>query len=395
MHESGEPPAPNNNIQSRLTRFPTSPLSSCHQKQRQIRPETRVARLAQLSQFPFPMGYYTSIAELQRAGIVVRASEAVAVVQKLINERPPGRPKPPFAPPSTRNVLVDDQGNVACTGCDVKPAVSEIAILLEAMLPPGTRMPGSLHYTIARALLNVDAPPFGSIEELSSALRRFERNDRDHVIRGLVMRAREASAGDAHASIIPFRSPAAMRVKTERRRPVSAALAAELRRELRRADLERYARRAASTIPDLRGALAQHKQPISVVAAGVAAGILLIASGEVMQVRGAVEEWSLPHVAVPAPQIPAAVSAFPVPSDFFDQAIVPRSRPPAISAPANPLSRQASYATSDRRPAATNRPRKLRVERDVPATPRPSGSGVLSRLRLQWVRSLFTYRRDL
>jgi hypothetical protein len=351
--------------------------------------------LAQLSQWSLSMGYYTSIAELQRAGIAIRASEAVAVVQKLINERPITAPKPPFAPPSTHNVLVYEQGNVACSGCDVKPAVSEIAILLEAMLPPGTRMPGALHYTIARALLNVEAPPFGSIEEFSSALQRFERNDRDQVIRELVMRAQAADTGGAHASIIPFKSPAALRVKTERRRPVPAAHAAELRRELRRADLERYAHRAASTLPDLRGALAEHKRSIGVVGAGVAAGILLIASGEVMQVSGAVDEWSLPHVAVPTPQIPAALSAYPPPSDFFDEVIVPRSAPPAISAPAAPVSRQAAYATNDRRPAASGRPRKLRVERAEPAPRRPSGSGVLSRLRLQWVRSLFTYRRDL
>src|SRR5438046_7617441 len=153
---------------------------------------------------------------------------------------------------------------------------------------------------MARALLNVDAPPFGSIEELSLALTRFERHDRDHVVRDLVTRARALAGGESHAAIIPFKhSPSTVRVKTERRRPVPAALAAELRRELRRADLNRYARQAAATIPDLRGALAEHKRPIGVVAAGVAAGGLLIASGRGRQVRGQGVGWSVPRVALP------------------------------------------------------------------------------------------------
>ena len=341
------------------------------------------------------MGHHTTIAELQRAGIVIRASEAIAIVQKLINERPIAPPHPPYAPPSPDNVIVDELGNVTCRGCDVKPAVSEIAIFLEEMLPPGTRLSGALRYTMARALLNVDAPPFGSIEELSLALTRFERHDRDHVVRDLVTRARALAGRESHAAIIPFKhSPSTVRVKTERRRPVPAALAAELRRELRRADLDRYARQAASTIPDLRGALAEHKRPIGVVAAGVAAGVLLIASGEVMQVSGEVVEWSLPRVAMPAPQIPEAVSAYPPPSDFFDPSM-PNALPPAIVAPAGPLSRQASFAMGDRRLAATRRMHKVRAERTARAARRPSGIGVLSRLRLQWVRGLFTYRRDL
>src|SRR5207249_12029846 len=56
--------------------------------------------LAQVSQLLVPMGHHTTIAELQRAGIVIRASEAIAIVQKLINERPIAPPHPPYAPPS-------------------------------------------------------------------------------------------------------------------------------------------------------------------------------------------------------------------------------------------------------------------------------------------------------
>ena len=349
-----------------------------------------MARLARLSQFLLLMGDEISIAELQRAGIGIRAGEAIAIVQKLINGQPCARPQPPFAPPSPKNVLLDEEGNVACQGCDVKPAVSEIGVLLEAMLPPGTRLAGALQYTIARALLNVDAPPFDSIEELSSALARFERHDRDHVLRELVTRARAAADGDAHAAIIPFKhSPASGRVKGERRRPMPAVLAADLRRELRRADLENYAHRAASTIPDLRVALAGHKRSIGTIAAGLTAGLLLIASGEVMRVDGAAAENDtlLPPVTSPPPRIPEPADAYRPPSDPFDRL------PAATSAHA--VSRRASYALVNSRGRPNGRSHKLRADRPVPAARRSSGTGVLDRFRLGWMRNLFTYKRDL
>jgi hypothetical protein len=334
----------------------------------------------------------TSIAELQRAGVTIRAGEAVAVVQKLINDRPPGPPQPPFGPPSPDTVVVDEHGDVRCRRSDVRPAVSEMAILLEAMLPPGTRLPGALRYMIERGLLNVEAPPFGSIEEFSTALERFERNDRGQVIRELVARARAVADGDAQASVIPFNhARSAVRFKTERRRPMPAALAADLRRELRRADLERYARQAASTIPDLRGALLKHRRPIGALAAGLAAGVLLIASGELMQV-GAVAESStpLPSVNAPMPSIPEPATAFPPPAGFFD-----RRAPAATSF--TPVLRRASYPGAERasRSASTRRPPASREAQAERGKQRTAGQGVLGRLRLQWMRSLFTYRRDL
>jgi len=347
---------------------------------------------------PPDVAYEISIAELQRSGLGIRASEAIAIVQKLINERPNGPPSPPFAAPSPDNVTVDELGNVTCHGCDVKPAVSEIGILLEAMLPAGTRLPGALRYTMARALLNVDAPPFGTLEELSSALARLERSERDHVVRELVMRARAVANGELHAAIIPFKHAPSTRVgpKTERRRPVPAAIAAELRRELRRADLERYAHRAASTLPDLRGAIAQHKHPISAIVAGLAAGVLLIASGEVMQVPGAVNEWpALPAVASPPRSMPEPAASRLPPADVPDAAAPSDSVAAPTSAVVGPLSRHASYTVHNPRSGTNSRSRKPQAERVAPASRGTPGNGVLGRLRLQWMRNLFTYRRDL
>jgi hypothetical protein len=50
-------------------------------------------------------------------------------------------------------------------------------------------MPGGLRYAIARALLDVDAPPFDSLADFSATLGRFEQGDRRLVLRLLAHRA--------------------------------------------------------------------------------------------------------------------------------------------------------------------------------------------------------------
>jgi hypothetical protein len=129
------------------------------------------------------------VADLLNRGVGLRPHEAVAIVQQLVNtpvsaferqwlETSPG-------PPSVHNVQLRDDGTVVCVGCHVTPAVFEIAILLQAMLAVGSRqVPGGLRYAIARGLLEVDAPPFDSIEEFSQGLERFERGSRCEVVRG-------------------------------------------------------------------------------------------------------------------------------------------------------------------------------------------------------------------
>lgn len=85
----------------------------------------------------------------------------------------------PFGPPTLDNVEIGKDGAVVCPHCGVTPAVSEIGALLDGMLPRSTfvRVPGGLRYTIARALNEVDAPPFDSIAALSDVLVRYDRGN--------------------------------------------------------------------------------------------------------------------------------------------------------------------------------------------------------------------------
>src|SRR6266850_5243639 len=142
------------------------------------------------------MATTTSIAELRTTGIAFRAEEAVAIAQQIIHNLPLGgdsRVEPPFGPPSPDNVYVDDEGFVTCRGCESTPAVPEMAIFLQVLLPAGTpRVPGALRYMIARALHDVDAPPFDSIDDFSEGLARFERGDRTAIVRAMVARVRSA-----------------------------------------------------------------------------------------------------------------------------------------------------------------------------------------------------------
>src|SRR5215475_7116532 len=111
----------------------------------------------------------TSIHDLlQIATVTLHANEAVAIVQQLIHSHPHERDvaiEQPFGPPSPQNVYLDDDGSVTCRACQATPAVAEIAILLQLLLTCGTpRVPGALRYAVARALHDVDAPPFDSIQ---------------------------------------------------------------------------------------------------------------------------------------------------------------------------------------------------------------------------------------
>jgi hypothetical protein len=166
-------------------------------------------------------------------------SEAIAVALELIG--PVGEESdlfPPFGPPTLDNLSVQPDGGLVCRTFAATPAVSEIGILLDSMLPydGATRVPGALRYTIARALLEVDAPPFDSIHDLAAALLRHVQDDRRAVLRALHLRAVQLieqssrQAADASRTVAPS--------TPERRRQPAAV--AELRRHLRAADEDRY-----------------------------------------------------------------------------------------------------------------------------------------------------------
>jgi Tol biopolymer transport system component len=167
-----------------------------------------------------------SIRELISLGVDLTYGEAVAIAQELITRVPTDdHVAPPFGPPSLDNVFIYPDGSVECLACGSTPAVSEIARLLDAMLPRGgkVRVPGGLRYTIARALLEVDVPPFDSLEELSAALARHETGERSDIVRELCARAAPAQP---QPKVVPFHR--------ERRR--GAPSATDLRRHLRQAD---------------------------------------------------------------------------------------------------------------------------------------------------------------
>ena len=121
------------------------------------------------------------LANLIDQGVEIAPHEAVAIAQLLIENG--------AVAPSPENVQLRAEGDAWCVGCDVTPAVFEIAGLLQKLIPPRTpQVPGILRYTIARALLEVDAQPFDSLEEFSRSLARFERGDRRAIVRDLISR---------------------------------------------------------------------------------------------------------------------------------------------------------------------------------------------------------------
>jgi hypothetical protein len=91
--------------------------------------------------------------------------KVVAIVQKLIDGDAAFDPRPPFGPPDADNLLLNSDGTLICCGSEATPSPLEAGILLQGLTPAGiVRATGGLRYTIARALLEVDAAPvqFGS-----------------------------------------------------------------------------------------------------------------------------------------------------------------------------------------------------------------------------------------
>jgi Tol biopolymer transport system component len=157
-----------------------------------------------------------SVSEFLGRGVVFEAHEAVAVVQQVIATTTSGNDEliPPFGPPTLDNVEIREDGAVLCPHCGVTPAVSEIGVLLDGMLPRSSfvRVPGGLRYTIARALNEVDAPPFDSVGALVAVLRRYERGNAREVVRGLTGRLTPAPPPvelPQHEPVVPPSFPTA------------------------------------------------------------------------------------------------------------------------------------------------------------------------------------------
>jgi hypothetical protein len=308
-----------------------------------------------------------SLTELADAGVRIRYDEAIAIAQRLVHgegvSQTPGVARPPFGPPSPANVFVGADGVVSCPACDATVAVSELGAFLQAVFAfDSGRVPGAVRYTVARALLEVEAPPFDSLEEFSEALARYERGDRTEVIRGLIERAREAGVLPADAV------PAADR----RRTPAGVA---ELRRQLRDADARVYEQqRALDELGAMASTAPAKRARRFALSAGLAAGLALIGVGEAMRSHAPV-----PLVVMPPPQSQAEPTL---------QALAPPNDIDAVVGEPQPLAATATPRTG----------RKPSVEREDPPKPvhtvraqRPPRRGWL---RLSWLRTKIAIRHD-
>ena len=278
----------------------------------------------------------------------LQPTEAVAIVQQLIVSRTSQDLTPPLGPPSPATVFVGADGSVSCAACDASLAVSEVATFLETILPAGgtvaVGVPGGLRYTIARARMEVDAPPFDSIEDFSRALARHERGDRTTVIQRLTARVNRQSADSA----------------LDRRRADPAV--AQLRRQLRDADARVYdQQRAIDTIAVMSAQPAASKRGVA-VAAGILIGLTFAGVGELMRIRPA----SSPDPAPAAVAVPAAEEKVPVAA-----AVKPVAEPARTKADDRPVTKKVSQTSAKRR------------ERE-PARPR----------RFEWLRTRFVFRSD-
>jgi hypothetical protein len=250
-------------------------------------------------------------------------------------------------------VILKADGSVMCVGCATTPAVSEVAIFLDALLPGGSpRVPGGLRYTIARGMLDVDVAPFDSLEEFSEALARHAQGARDAVVRGVLERANSMCTALMRST------------RAERRRACSTAT--DLRRALREADARLYEQKIAATLMPARRSPARARA-MPAVAACLGAGMLLIAAGEMMHSRHWMERQAMPAVA-PAPLMTAAPA--PTTAVSLDEARL------------TPVAERPAVRRSAKRPARpSGGGNRARSHRESP--------GVMDRLRLGWLRNAF------
>jgi len=316
-----------------------------------------------------------SIAELLAIGIILRAEEAVAIVQQLIHNTSvdgDSRIAPPFGPPSPESVHVDEHGLATCRTCESTPGVSEIAILLQQLLPAGTpRVPGALRYMIARALHDVDAPPFDSIEDFSQGLARFERGDRAAVVRAMLARANSGTA-ERLRPVVP----------EDRRQRMPTA--SDFRRELRAADARLYAQQLAlRTLPPAPPP-APERWRIGSIVAGLAVGLTLIAAGEVIHLQS-----------LRAPEATPAYEAREATTVVLDEReLAAAGRARNVSNPARNEQAATSAARLDKpKPAA-----KAPVRRTSPSAVRTRDGqrapGKMDRLHLGWLRNMIAVRTE-
>jgi hypothetical protein len=332
-----------------------------------------------------------SVAEVLAAGIRLKPEEAIAIAQQLVrpgssdagSQPHPSHANPPFGPPTPENVFLETNGRVSCTTCDVTPAVSEVARFIEQLLPSnGVRIAGSLRYTLGRAQLEVEAPPFDSLDEFAEALARYERGDRaEHVCR-VLDRARAALVGET------VKSPA-----VDRRRLTSEIF--ELRRQLRESDERLYdQQRAIDTLVAVSAGPPAKRRRSGAVAAGLAIGLTLVGAGELMRSRpGAAPPVQAASIAPlsndDAPMIRPAV----VRQSADVEGIEQKSSAFGVTRRAD-ASHASSRSTTASETARSEQARVSKPPRAGARAERTRQGGVLDRLRLGWLRGKITIRHD-
>ena len=311
-----------------------------------------------------------------RVGGTLEVAEVLAIARQLIHlaDRAPHELHAPLGPPCPANVLLDPDGTVFCSGCQTTPSVSELAIFLQGLLPRGTPgVTGSVRYTIARALHEVDAPPFDSLDDFMAALARYEQGDSRAIVRGLLERVARTEAGAA--------------LTVERRRQVPSVT--DLRRQLRAADVRVYEQQIAlDALAAMTTERRQQKPPALVITVAAAGALVLLGAGEAVHHRQVADVEDAPAIASPAVASPpiATPTALAVPAD-------------AARVQTTPVSNASTAAASDRAddkrsvapPDTKTAKRSSRVR--VTST-RNKRSPKRDRLHLNWLRTKLAIRAD-
>ena len=127
-----------------------------------------------------------ALSHLLGRGVRLETHEAVALARELVAH--------PCGIPTPENIQLGSDGSASCISTDGMPSVASVADLLLTLLPAGTpNVPAPLRYAIARGLEAVEAPPFASLDEFSSALERFEKGASRDVLRGVLQRGARPS----------------------------------------------------------------------------------------------------------------------------------------------------------------------------------------------------------
>ena len=148
-----------------------------------------------------------ALSHLLGRGVRLETHEAVALARELLAH--------PCGIPTPENIQLGSDGSASCISTDGMPSVASVADLLLTLLPSGTpNVPAPLRYAIARGLEAVEAPPFASLGEFSSALERFEKGASRDVLRGVLQRGARPSrpiAAPIAVAPAPVTPPAAGR----------------------------------------------------------------------------------------------------------------------------------------------------------------------------------------